>query len=286
MSLVAISMVLTAAIIHALWNMLAKRSDDVLAFLWAISAAALVIYAVPFAFLIRNEPIEWDWLRFAIASGLLHTAYFSLLALAYERSDLSFAYPVARGTGLMLVPLLAVPIFGDRPTAVAWLGIGLVIAGMIWMHRPVIAAALNRGEVKRLISIPAFLTGITIALYSINDAAGVRRANPIVYFYLVEVIAVSLLAPFVLSTRSGAVRQALRNRIPLLIGGAGSFGTYIIVLAAMRLAPVSYVVPMRETSIVIGAVLGARLLGESLGITRFGACALVVAGVIAIGTGG
>jgi drug/metabolite transporter (DMT)-like permease len=286
MDLVAIVMVLSAAVIHALWNALAKRSDDVLAYLWAISLAALVIYAIPFVVLATREDFRWDWLRFALASGVIHVGYFSLLALAYARSDLSFAYPIARGTGLTLVPILAVPIFGEHPTAIAWVGIALVAGGILWLHRPILIAALNRGDVRSLISIPAFLTGITIAAYSLNDTAGVRRANPIVYLYLVYAVNAILLTPYLLKARPVAVRGALRISKPLLIGGAGSFGTYMIVLAATRLAPVSYVVPMRETSIVIGAILGTRLLGESLGWTRIGACVLVVMGVMAIGIGG
>jgi drug/metabolite transporter (DMT)-like permease len=137
-----------------------------------------------------------------------------------------------------------------------------------------------------LVSIPAFLTGLTIAAYSLNDTAGVRRADPVVYLYLVYACCAIGLAPYLLHKRPDAARRALRISRPLVIGGAGSFGTYFIVLAATRLAPVSYVVPMRETSIVIGAILGARMFGESLGSTRIVACLLVVLGVIAIGAGG
>ena len=72
MSLVAIAMVLGAAVLHAVWNLLAKRSDDVLSYLWSISVASLMIYAAPFAVAIRDQPVEWDWIRFAAASGLLH----------------------------------------------------------------------------------------------------------------------------------------------------------------------------------------------------------------------
>lgn len=286
MSLVAIAMVLGAAVLHAVWNLFAKRSSDPTTFLWAISAAALGIYLVPAAVLLRGQPVEWDWLRFALISGVLHVAYYALLGLAYAKTDLSFAYPVARGTGLMLVPLLAVPVFGDRPTAVAWLGILLVVAGMLWLHGPVFAAVLARGEVAGLVSVPALLTGLVIATYSINDTAGVHRGNAIVYVYTAELVAVALMAPYILRRRWPAVKTVVAARRPLLVGGVGSAGTYMIVLAATRLAPVSYVVPMRETSIVIGAVLGARLLGEPLGRTRLVACGLVVAGVMAIGIGG
>jgi drug/metabolite transporter (DMT)-like permease len=286
MRLVAIAMVHTAAVLHAVWNTVAPRCDDPLAFLWSISATATVIYLLPAAYLLRDQSVRWDWLRFAIVSGFLHVLYYSLLGLAYARSDLSLAYPIARGTGLLLVPILAVPVFDSHPTPVAWLGIALVASGILWLHRPLFAAMLARGDLGGLVSIPALLTGMTIATYSINDTAGVHRANPVVYVYLVEVLSVVLMAPYLLTRRWDAVRQTARDRLPLLIGGLGSCGTYMIVLAATRLAPVAYVVPMRETSIVIGAILGARVLGESLGDSRLKACALVVAGVLAIGIGG
>jgi drug/metabolite transporter (DMT)-like permease len=286
MSLVAISMVLSAAVIHAVWNTLAKRSEDAIAFMWAIAVAGLVIYLIPFLILAPRETWELDWLRFAVTSGVIHVFYSALLGIAYTRSDLSFAYPIARGTGLMLVPILAVPVFGDRPTLVAWGGIGLVVCGILWLHRPVFQAMASRGEVRDLFSVPAFLTGLTIAVYSINDTAGVHRANPIVYLFVVFFVESVILTPYILKRRLAAARATLKNRVPLIVGGAGSFGTYMIVLAATRLAPVSYVVPMRETSIVIGAILGAKMLGESLGANRLGACVLVVAGVIAIGVGG
>jgi drug/metabolite transporter (DMT)-like permease len=286
MSLVAIAMVLGSAVVHALWNMLAKRSGDALAFFWAISVTALVVYAVPFAVAAQRTPWEWDWLRFALASGAIHTGYFALLAAAYARSNLSFAYPIARGTGLLLVPILAVPVFGERPTAAAWAGIALVAAGILGLHAHVLRALWNRGKVRQLLSVPAFLTGLTIALYTLNDTAGVHRANPIVYLYVVYAIATAALTPYVLWSRRAAVRQSLGDRGPLLIGGAGSYGTYLVVLAATRLAPVSYVAPMRETSIVIGAVLGARMLGEPLGVARLLSCLVVVAGVITIALGG
>jgi drug/metabolite transporter (DMT)-like permease len=186
----------------------------------------------------------------------------------------------------VLVPALAIPIFGDRPTAVAWAGIALVVAGLIWLHRPLFAAALARGNARDLFSAPAFLTGLTIAAYSLNDAAGVDRAHPIVYLYCVYLVTIGLLTPYVLTRKRPGVALAFAGRTSVLVGGIGSFSTYMIVLAATRIAPVSYVVPMRETSIVVGAVLAARLLHEPLGRTRLTACCLVMAGVMAIGIGG
>jgi drug/metabolite transporter (DMT)-like permease len=138
----------------------------------------------------------------------------------------------------------------------------------------------------RVLTGPATLTGVTIAAYSLNDSAGVDRLSPLVYLYLTFVLMVLPLAPVVLLRHREGVRQALAGRRSMAVAGAGVFGTYGLVLLAMRLAPVSYVVPMRELSIVVGALIGWRVLGELLSRERFAACLLVAGGVIAIGLGG
>jgi drug/metabolite transporter (DMT)-like permease len=286
MSFVAIAFVLMAAVIHAGWNALAKRRPDVLTFFWALTVTALALYAMPFLVLARRHPPSWGGLPFLLASSLAEIAYAVFLARAYARTDLSLAYPVARGTGVLLVPLLALPIFGDHPTAIAWLGIALIVLGVVWLHLPAIRCAIARRGFGDVITLPPLLTGVTIATYSLIDSAGVRRIHPFVYLYLIYVLVAIVLAPYVLSRRRTALAGEVRQRWPVLAGGVAVFGTYCIVLAAFRLAPVSYVVPMREVSIVFGALLGVYLLGEPFGRTRIAACAIVAAGVIAIGIGG
>ena len=138
---------------------------------------------------------------------------------------------------------IALPSGGDRPTAVAWAGIALVVAGLVWLHRPLFAAVLARGNARDLLSVPALLTGLTIAAYSLNDAAGVARAHPIVYLYCVYLVTIGMLTPYVLARRRSGAALAFAGRTSVLVGGIGSFSTYMIVLAATRIAPVSYVVP-------------------------------------------
>ncbi len=286
-SAAAIGIVLIAAVLHATWNALAKRSDDALAFLWSALVLALGIYALPVGIALMRVSITRDAVPFVVNSSLLHIAYFLLLARAYNRSELSFAYPVARGTGLLLVPVLAVPIFGDRPTAIGWLGIALVAAGVIWLHAPLLRLlARTEGGWPRLLTGPATLTGVTIAAYSLNDSAGVERLSPLIYLYLIFALIVIALLPVVVRNHRAGVRTAIAARHSLLVAGAGIYGTYVLVLLAMRLAPVSYVVPMRELSIVAGALIGWRFLGETLPRERLAACVLVAGGVIAIGLGG
>jgi drug/metabolite transporter (DMT)-like permease len=286
MSVLAIALVLAAALIHAGWNALAKRRPDVLTFLWALTVTALVFYAVPFAILVRRHPPSWDGVPFLIAASLTEVAYASFLSRAYARTDLSLAYPVARGTGVLLVPLAALPIFGDRPTVAAWCGIGLIVLGVLWLHLPAFRQAAARKGVGGTISVPALLTGVTIATYSLIDSAGVQRVHPFVYLYLRIALIALWLGPYILSQRRPALDAEVRQRWPILVGGIAVYGTYCVILAAYRLAPVSYVVPMREVSIVFGALLGVYLLGETFGRNRIAACVVVAAGVVAIGIGG
>lgn len=288
MSLAATALVLAAALTHATWNALAKRSGDPLSFLWAASVLALPIYALPAGIALARTgwPGRAAWL-FVALSAVFHVAYYLGLARAYERSDLSVAYPVARGTGLMLAPMLAAPIFGDRPTPVAWLGIATVIAGIVWLHAPALKRAAAEGGIGGVLLGPATLTGVVIAAYSLNDSAGVHRMNPLVYLYATFILMVVAIAPIVLgSGRRSSLALTAGDRRSIIAGGIGIFGAYVIVLAALRLAPVSYVVPMRELSIAFGALIGMRFLGERPGRRRLAACALVACGVVTIGLGG
>lgn len=279
------SLVLVAALMHAGWNALAKRRADILVFFWLLTVASLAIYAIPLAILIVKHPPPRSGVPFLVASSLTHVVYYSSLARSYARSDLSLVYPVARGTGVLLVPLLALPIFGDRPTVIAWCGIGLIVFGVLRLHWPRIREALAHRQGEAVIPVWPLVTGLTIATYSLIDSAGVRRIHPFVYLYFTFVIIASLMAPYAWR-RSAVVRSELRSWRPIVLGGAAIFGTYWIVLTAYRLAPVSYVVPMREISIVFGALLGVRFLGEPFGRSRIAACAVVACGVIAIAIGG
>jgi drug/metabolite transporter (DMT)-like permease len=279
-------MVVIAAAMHAGWNLLAKRSTDRLTFMWLFTVTALVLYLPAFLVEIVRHPSIGPGFIFVLGSSIVHIGYYSLLSLAYESSDLSLAYPIARGFGVLLTTLLAAIIFGDRPTVVAWIGIAAILGGILWLHAPAISKAIQSGGWRALLAGPALLTGITISCYSLLDTAGVRRINQVVYLYFLFALVAVWFAPYILRTHGPAIRTTLQAPLPVVLAGLGSFGTYLIVLSALRIAPVSYVVPVREVSIVFAALLGAFVLHESFGRTRYAACIMVAAGVILIGIGG
>lgn len=285
MSLAAIGLVLLSAMLHAGWNTLAKQRRDILAFFWALTVASLVIYAPIVALLMARELPDSSVMPYLLGASLAQTVYYVALARAYTTGDLSLVYPVSRGTGVLLAPLLAVITLGERPAPIAWVGIALVVAGIVWIHVPMLRQSARHRSLSGIVSAPALLTGVAIAIYSTIDGAGVQHADPIVYLYFTYALIAVWMAPLAL-TRRESLQDELKQRWPVIVGGIAVFGTYALILAALRLAPVSYVVPMRSVSIVIGAWLGVRMLGEPFGRTRIAACTVVAAGIVIISVGG
>jgi drug/metabolite transporter (DMT)-like permease len=215
-------------------------------------------------------------------------AYTFSLAAAYRSGTLTLTYPVARGTGVLLVPLLAIPLLGERPTPIAFGGIALILLGLLTIN----VLAARRRVADELATAQrgvyfALLTGCIIATYSLVDKRGVAHVQPLIYIYGLILIQALEVTPYVLLKRRAAMAHEWRaNRPAVLAGGVLNLGTYFIVLSALRLSDVSYIVPLRETSIVFGTLLGVFILHERVGRVRLAGCGLVALGVLAIALGG
>jgi drug/metabolite transporter (DMT)-like permease len=272
---------------HATWNFFAKgaRNDFALNFLSAACATVAYVPLVMIAVIVERPDFGWEALGFLAVSSILQVAYFFLLGQGYRRGDLSLVYPLARGTGPTLAVVGAIILFGERPTWTALAGTALVVGGILVMSW----SSEMRGDngVGRAIAF-ALATGSITATYTLWDKQGVERLTPLLYGYGLEAGRALLVAPLVLVTADGrgSVRQALRERVrPILAIGLLSPGAYMMVLAALSLADVSYVAPAREVSILIGALLGLRLLGESHPVRRLSGAAAIVLGIAALALG-
>lgn len=289
MSIVAVGLVLLSAVFHATWNTLTKRSADALSFMFVFGWISLAVYALPTGYLLLHEGLAREAVPFVVVSGCVHIAYACSLAAAYSNGALSLTYPVARGTGVLLVPLFAMPILGERLTLPAGLGIVAILLGIVSMN--LIAnrrgAAREARENRRGLMF-ALLTGLIITTYSIIDKAGVAHTNPLIYVYIEIGILTIGITPYVLMARrqtAGLVwRTAKRDAT---IAGVLNMGTYLIVLAAMKVAgsSVSYIVPLRETSIVFATIMGVVVLKERLTPPRIVGAGLIALGVLAIALG-
>lgn len=281
MSAFALVLVLASAFAHALWNLLAKRSADRLAFLWrmnvaiAVAGAPLVLGAVVAA---PIPPLGWVY---ALGTGVLHVFYFWTLGRAYSFGDLSLVYPIARGTGPLLVALLAPVVFGEMPAPLGAVGIALVVLGVYASHlRGFDAAAPLRSAWREPGSRYALLTGLVVCCYTLWDRAGVGVVAPLVYGYFPFAVPALVWAPLMRGRRSPP-EAAAGWGMPLL-AGALAYGAYGLVLIAFTSSKVSYVAAAREVGIVFGAIMGAALLGEHNSRARLAGSALICAGVAAI----
>ena len=269
---------------------MAKRSLDQGAFLWLAIIAGLIVYAPAFAILLPRHPISGEGWIFIAASAVIHVVYFLFLGGALSRTDLSVAYPLARGTGPLFVLIIALLVLGETPTAAGVAGVLLVIAGVYLLStRHLTLRDLNR-PFRALVTTPgtrlALLTGVTIGIYSVLDKAGVSRVNPMIYMWTWVLGSVLLMAPYYLRAPARVFSALRREYRWIVAAGILLFGAYTMVLTAMTWSIVTYVSAARETSILIATLYGALLLKERVGRARILGALSLAAGVALIAVAG
>jgi drug/metabolite transporter (DMT)-like permease len=267
----ALALALSAAFLHAGWNVLLAGSRDTAAATGGLLVWGVVLLA-PFALLFGD--VSADAVPFIAASAVLELAYFVLLARAYRGGSVSVVYPVARGVAPVVVLVVGVLGLGKGVGWLAAVGVLAVGAGVILLG---LADSLSPDDNK-----PATLRDLgfglaiaaAIAGYTLVDAEGVEHADPLAYLALV-IAPCALLFPAVVGAR-----PALGARSALT--AAATLGAYLMVLAALRLAPAAPVAATRESSIVIAAILAAVFLHERLTPPKLAGAVTVAAGVAAI----
>ena len=277
----ALVLVVAAAVFHAVWNALAKRAQDQLVFLWSsVTIASVVLLPVGFLRLPASGPPAAA-LPFVLATVVIHAVYFFALGRAYRHGDFSRVYPIARGLGVALVPLIALVVFDERLSALGTVGVTLVVAGVVSLNllaRGPDAPPQTRGHAIAW----ALLTGVTIAAYSLVDKAGVRHLDPVPYTALLGLGMSALLAPVVLADRATLAREWKANWRTILVASTMNLTSYLLVLFAFRLSKVGYVVAARELSILFSAFIGPRWLGEGRLGPRLAGAVVVLAGVVCV----
>jgi drug/metabolite transporter (DMT)-like permease len=278
----ALGLVVCGAILHALWNTLAKRAASGPLFVWAYSAVSSVLYLPLVIWAIGATPVAWTWLAVGavVLSGVLHLGYSLALQTGYRQADLSVVYPVARGAGPLLSVTGAVLLLGEPFGLPLALGAALVIAGVFLVG--------FSGRTPGRPFWPGVLwgaaTGLCIAAYTLNDGTAVKRLAipPILIDYFGNLLRLTMLTPL-------AVRRRRELLDELKVSGRSALGVgvlapipYILSLYAMTLAPLSLIAPAREMSMMVGVVFGRVLLKERAVASRLVGAALILAGVVAL----
>lgn len=268
MPLAALLLALTAAFVHALWNLLLARARDPEAATAVALVAALVGFAPIAAGVWRVDAGAWPYL---LGSGALELAYWALLGAAYRRVQLSLVYPLARGLAPVLVLAVGVAALGAGTSWTQAAGVCLVGCGVLLVRGPGRLAA--GGGAAFGLAIAACIAG-----YTLVDKRGIPHANPIVYLELVMVIPT---VGYVAAVTTVKGLPALRSELnaPAVFAGLASFGAYALVLAALRLASAASVAAVRETSVVIATALAGLVLKERVGPGRMAGAAVVAAGI-------
>lgn len=285
MTLASVFLVVLAAFIHAGWNLLAKRAAPVgPVFVFAYNLIACVAYAPWVLYLLARGGIAWTWVGAGVVllSGLIHLGYSLCLQRGYQLADLSVVYPVARGTGPMLSTCGAFLILGEKLTVSGVAGLVLVVAGILMIATQGRLAAFTRPGGQAGLRWGT-ATGGLIACYTVVDAHAVKALGiaPVVLDWFSNLLRFFLLLPLVLADPRRAA-GAMRGHWGLAVGvGLLSPLSYILVLVALSGgAPLSLVAPMREMSMMLGALMGMLVLREAVGRWRLAGCGVVIAGVI------
>jgi drug/metabolite transporter (DMT)-like permease len=282
----ALVLVLLSAVAHAGWNFIAKRASGGPVFNWLFDVLSVVVCAPLGLLQIVLQPPQVGGLEatFILGSAVLHLAYFLLLGQGYRLGDLSLVYPLARGLGPMLSTAAAVLLLGEHPTALALGGAALIGVGVF-----VLAGDPRRLHDSKvgLSVVFALLTGVVIAAYTLWDKQAVSAVGipPVLYFYLFTAARAAMLTPYAL-TRRDVIKQEWQAHKRHALGIAIlSPVSYILVLYALSVSPVSYVAPAREIGILLGAAMGWRYLAEGDAPRRLAGAAAMVLGVVALAVG-
>lgn len=285
MPLSALGLLVSAAVLHAGWNLLVKRAGEKQLFTWWALAVGSLVFAPLLALSGALPARVWPYV---VGSAVAEAAYFVGLTLAYKLGDFSLVYPIARGAAPAFLAVWAAIFLSERPSPLGLVGLGLLLLGLLivggsswWTSRKV--AKVGGGAIAAALTV-----ALCISIYSVIDGAAVKFVDPTPYTIVVLLLSAVLTAPAVLARygRRALLVEWRANWLRIMIVGALMMVTFIIVLHAYALASVNYAGAIREISVVFAALAGWWWLGESFGLLRVIGAAFIFSGILVIALAG
>ena len=277
MSLAVMFLVLFGAALHAGWNAIIKAGSDKQLDTMLVICGGAILAAIALPFIPLPDRASWPYLGGSVA---IHFFYFTLVALAYRTGDLSYAYPIMRGSAPLLTSVVAAVTVREPLPPGAWPGIALISAGIFALA----GDSWRSGRFPLAPTVFALLNAVAITAYTLVDGVGIRASGHAASYilWLFFLIPLPLLA-WILLTRAGAFKVQFRSRWKAgFLGGLCTGASYGFALWAMTVAPIAIVAGLRETSVIFGTVLACLFLKERFGPMRYAAAFLVTVGGIAI----
>ena len=291
MNLTIFALALLSGALNATWNFFIKRkASDYSVMITGVCVANLSIFPIT-VLIMATRGFDPRVIPFLLATGAVEAIDFYMLTKIYKVSDISMAYPVSRGTGVMLTAIFSTLILKEQISGIAVIGIITVLVGVFFF-------ALNKGTNPHMIweSLKAqklsLIKGFTIVGYTLVDRVGAKYANPLVYFNFKEIVAMTLLIPILAHggtlTFSHMKEVFRKDGKSALAIGFGIICSYVIVLIIYNVfaeAKASYVTVIRESAVVFGALLGFIILHEKATPNKLAGILTIVLGVILIKVG-
>ncbi len=296
MSQTAFLLVILAGLIHAIWNIAAKKAGGDVRFA-GLTALIMAVLWAPVGIYVGWEIVpQWGYLEwfFICLSGALHVLYFIVLLRGYRKADLTVVYPLARGSGPLISSTVAIFFLNEHLSLLGGFGIAAVVSGvfliaggpkLVQSLRQTTAVSDQQLRVKKGIFY-GILTGVFIAAYTVLDGYAVKvlLLSPILVDYFGNFARIAFLAPAILRDRRQTLISWKREwKYALIVGGISPI-SYVLVLYAMQMAPLSHVAPAREVSMLFAAIIGGHLLDEGDRLQRIVGALCIALGVIALGS--
>ena len=277
MSFGIMAVLLFGALLHAIWNALIRGGSDKTSITILILAGAGVVTACWIPFLQAPAVASWPYLA---ASVLIHVVYFTFVALSYRSADLSFVYPIMRGTAPAISAVAVAFLLGESPSPLGWLGVLVVSSSIVLLT----GETWRSGALRLAPTALALANAGVIVIYTVVDGVGARASgNPFSYTGWLILLTAIPMTVGCFAIRPGWTVASLRaNFGRALVGGACTFGSYGLALWAMTHAPIALVATLRETSVIFGTIIAATCLHENVSPMRYLAILGITTGAIAI----
>jgi len=265
-------LVLSAALLHAVWNALVKGSDDKAIVLGLISLG----HVIPGLFIVMVVPLPpIESVPYIIASTIIHWVYYFLLNTAYRIGDFSLIYPIARGLAPVLIALGSQIWIGEKLPVLAWTGILKMSGGIMILTRGSFSGAIPPSAIVAAVGV-----ALAVTAYSLVDGVGIRiSGNALSYIGWLFVNEI-FVAAFIFSSQFRRLRVvSVRTLYIGFAGGVISGLAYAMVLYAKTLAPLGIISALRETSVIFAAIIGVIWFKEGPRNQRLFAALIVVVGI-------
>ncbi len=234
MSLPALALVIAAALLHALWNVVAKKAGGDARFSLLLTAFQVVL-APPLGLWLGWETVpRWSWREWCtiVASAAANLVYFHTLLRGYAQSDLTVVYPVARGTGPLLASLGALVLLGETMSWLGGAGLMLVVAGIFLVAggTAVWARSHDAAQRRRVLAGLGWgaATGLSIATYTLIDGYAIKvlAIQPVLFVCLCNLVRLPMHMP------------AALHDLPAFVQAARAQWRHALLVASM--APLAY----------------------------------------------